>query len=99
MLHRNVTDELILPIVTYGTFGACVRLLFVVSSFMVISVADRREHAGADTTFVRSIAGVDAHMNLKVAAFVENLSTENVLTLMVLMSNMVADKCSPLASS
>jgi hypothetical protein len=99
MLHSDVSDELILPVVSNGTFWARVRFFLVVPSLVVISVSDRCEHAVADAAFVGPITSVDAHVNLQVTSFVENFSALNFFSVLVLVRDEVADECFSLASS
>jgi hypothetical protein len=90
VLRSNVSQQLVLTVVAVlASLGgsAKVRLVFHVSSLMVVTVANGRESLWAELALVGLLTCVDADVHLQVASLVELLVAELRLTSLVISAD------------
>lgn len=80
VLPIDVPGQLVFAVILDGAEAASVGLILVVSSLVVVPVADRRELLGAVLALVGSLSGVDSVVNLEVSSLIEDLVAEDGLT-------------------
>jgi len=77
-----VLNKLVLAVVAYTTSIALVWLLICVTTFMIITVSDRRESLRTVFALIGLLPGVDANMYQKVTSLIELLIAVTALELL-----------------